>query len=94
MAETLSLASPIAAPALTNYAISKLVFDWEGAMIVIDLRGQNGERATYRYNGSKATSLMNALSKANLTVKSLPRHVYEQLSDDGFVVGTVVGTPD
>lgn len=94
--ETLTLTSPEVTPQVTttDYRVMVLTLNVEGAEIVIVLRGTNGERKEARYNGPQATSLIVALNKANLSIKSLQRRVLEQLVADGKLSGAVSGTPD
>lgn len=56
---------------------------------------ENGKTITAVYTGSVAETLLNALNKADLTVKSLERRVIERLLADGKIgTGTISGTPD
>jgi hypothetical protein len=104
--EILTLTTPEVRPAITTaiYRVVKLNFDWEAAYIFIGLRGENGELKTFTYGGpepfvteadrTKAITLMTALNKANLSIKSLQRRVIEQLVTDGKLDGAVSGSPD
>lgn len=96
MAEQLNLtASEVIPQQVTSYyKVIMLVLDWEGARISIVLRGEQGERRTFEYEGNVATTLMVALNTANLAIKSLHRRVLERLSLDGRLVGAVSGSPD
>lgn len=106
MPEDLILTTPEIVPQVTttSYRVVGLSLDWERTTIVIRVRGSNGEVKTFVYGGSdpstpqaakdKATALMIALNKANLSVKSLQRRVLEQLATDGLLVGGVTGAPD
>ncbi len=94
--ESVTLTTPEVTPAITttDYRVSLLVLDVEGAHIVIHLRGTNGERHEYRYDDPDATPLLVALNKANLSVKSLQRRVLERLIADGKLAGSIAGSPD
>lgn len=104
--ESLTLATPEIQPQITTstYQISYLYLGWEQQTITIGLHGQNGELKTFGYGGTtpdgaindraKAVTLMTALNKANLTVASLQKRVINQLIADGFMAGTVTGSPD
>lgn len=94
--ETLTLATPEIVPAITttDYRVIALHLDWEAARIIIQLRGTNGERREFRYDGPDATAQMVALNKANLTVKSLQRRILEKVATDGLLAGSVAGVPD
>jgi hypothetical protein len=94
--ETLSLTTPEVIPAITttDYKVALLLLDMDGAQISIHLRGTNGERKEFRYDGADATALMVSLNKANLTVKSLQRRILEKLTADGKMAGAVTGIPD
>lgn len=96
MGETLTLTTPETIPQIvtTDYRVVYLQLDFENLLIVIHVRGTNGERKEFRYDGSVARDLMIALNKANLSVKSLQRRILERLSLDGLLVGAVTGTVD
>lgn len=104
MAETFVLTTAEVVPQIVNnsYRVIVLLLDWEKAFIDIQLRGDNGELRRVSYGGPGATSqdriqaqsMMIALNKANLSVKSLQRRILEQLVTDGKLSGTVTGTPD
>lgn len=102
--EQLNLTVAEVTPAI-NTSIYKVIFinlDWEQQFITIRLRGQNSEIKSFIYGGSnatpaeklKATNMMIALNKANLSIKSLQKRVLEQLVSDGFLSGTISGVPD
>jgi len=102
--ETISLTVPEIIPQISTsiYKIISLTFDWEQPQILITLRGEHNEIKSFIYGGSngttadklKATNLMIALNKVNLSVKSLQRRVIEQLVLDGLIAGSVSGIPD
>lgn len=96
MAETVTLTSPEVTPQITttDYRVAYLQMDWDRASIVIHLRGTNSERKEIRYDGPEASSLMVALNKANLSIKSLQRRILERIVADGKIVGAVTGVPD
>lgn len=80
---------------VTDYRISILKFDWDGATIHVVLKDTQGDKIVATYSGTEATNLMIALNKANLSTTSLQRRVLERLVTDGkLAAGTVSGTPD
>jgi hypothetical protein len=103
--ESLSLTTPEVTQITTNtYKIASILFYWEQATIVISLRGENGELKTFTYGGNqpdtsqasrdKATNLMITINKMNFSTVSLQKRIFTQLINDGFITGTVTGTPD
>ena len=96
MAETLVLTTAEVTPQITttDYRVIYLLLDWEQKLIVIHLRGTNGERKEFRYEGTVALNLMVALNKSDLSIKSLQRRILEKLIADGKLSGSVTGTPD
>lgn len=62
--------------------------------IYIRLIGEYGRRREYFYTDTQADSLILALNRANLGVKSAERRILEQLIADGKEVGTITGAPD
>ncbi len=93
MAEQLDLTSPVVIPNVANYRVSVLSLLWDDAVISIALRDNNGQVLSFSYNGAQATSMMTVLNKANLTSNSLHKRVLNQLVSDGFLAGTVSGSP-
>jgi hypothetical protein len=95
MAETLVLTTAeIVSRTTTDYRVVGLLLAREQALILVHVRGTNGERKEFRYDGTVAINLMIALNKADLSVKSLERRILERLSADGKLVGAVTGSPD
>lgn len=96
MPEQITLAVAEMTPAIitTDYRVVGLTLDFEHAMLTIRIRGTNGEPKEFRYEGATATTLMIALNKANLSLKSLQRRVLERLLADGLIAGAVTGNPD
>ena len=106
MSESVTLTTSEVTPAITttDYRLVGLNLQFERKLIVIHLRGTNGELREFSYGGDapgtsvaerlKATNLMIALNKANLTIKSLQRRVLEQLIADDMLLGAISGTPD
>lgn len=94
--EKITLSQPEVIPAITttDYRVIYILMDLEQAMIVIHLRGTNGERREFRYEGEIATTLMQQLNKLNLSTKSLHKRLLERLVADGHLAGTIEGNPD
>lgn len=95
MAEQLDLASPEqAAPGTITWRPVLLHLDKRRATIKAGFEGDNGEYTSVGWEGTDATTLMVALNKANLSVKSLNRRIMEKAVADGMLTGTISGTPD
>ncbi len=95
MAEQLDLASPEqAAPGTVTWVPFLLHLNLEQATIKAAFRGDNGEYTSIGWEGTAATTLIIALNKADLSVKSLHRRIMEQAISDGKLSGTISGTPD
>jgi hypothetical protein len=102
--EELILTEPVVVPGTTTskYRVIVLTLDLEAVLdptgapgyIGITLKDNLEVRSTYSYKGDEAISLMKFLNTANLSVKSLHKRILEKLSTDGFLPGTVTGTPD
>ena len=89
----LAVATP-ATPGRASYIVNILILDREGQRVEIRLRADNGERQQFVYDGAIAMTLMNALNKADLSVKSLHRRILEKLTADGKLDGAISGVPD
>lgn len=94
MSEKIELTTPITVPTITDYRITKLLFDVEGAGIVIDLKSNTGLALQFSYNGPEATTLMVAMCKMNFTTTSMPKKILQKLIVDGKLAGTISGSPD
>ena len=95
MAEQFNLTTPkLPIGGTTLWTVDNLRLYWGDARIVIGLVGENGEKFSFSYEGTEATSLMVSLNKANLTIKSLHRRIMEKLEADGQLTGVVSGFPD
>lgn len=97
MAEQLTLTTPQTIPAkLTDaYRVVFVGLYVEQRIVVVQVRGTNGEIREARAEGPEAQAILVALNTSNNTVKSLQRRVLEwvaaKLAD---LAGTVTGTPD
>jgi hypothetical protein len=93
--EQINLTSPVVAdPAqATTFRVAALWLNWDGAEIVVHVT-DGTVRKVFRYTGSTATALMTALNKANLTSNSLHKRIINQLISDGYLSGTISGSPD
>lgn len=93
MAEQCDLTIPEGAVAGTTlYRPVALLLDWENARITVSLVGEGGHRKKVVYDG--VLTLLKALNTANLSTKSLHKRLLEKLVADGYLVGTISGTPD
>ena len=92
--EQINLTTPEAKLSCTYYKIERLTLDWPAKLIYIQLLGTNGEAKAFTYSGDTAETLMIALNKANLSIKSLHRRIIERLTADGFIAGSITGTVD
>ena len=92
--ELLNLTTPETGPSITNWQVITVRFGWVEQRIDIVLLGTNGEQRAFAYTGSEATTLMKALNKVDLSVKSLQRRILERLVSDGKFAGTILGSPD
>lgn len=98
MAEQLGLTTPEVKPQVTtaNYKIGFIgLYVQPTADVVVHLLGDNGERVEVRTaNETEATTLLQQLNTANLSIKSLQRRVLEWCSGKlARLAGTVSGTP-
>jgi hypothetical protein len=102
MAEELILTDPIVTPDTTKYRVSAFTMDLETVyavtgdpgIVTIKLKDDTGKYSSYQYTGQTAITMIKQLNTANLSTKSLQKRILEKLSADGFLPGTVQGTPD
>jgi hypothetical protein len=89
--EQLNLTTPIS---VTDVKVQRLALDWAGKTIYILVIGTDGRTLQFTYDGDVAATLMKQLNTLNLSTKSLHKRLLERLVADGFLSGTISGTPD
>lgn len=95
MAEQHTLTTPVTRASVTTYSVQAITFDWANVVIVVSVLASSGDVIRQEYRGPTATTLMVALNKVDLSVKSLQKRVLERLVADGVLgAGAVTGTPD
>ena len=100
--EELALTAPVTVSTTTSkYRVITVTFGMEMTMppaepgaVLIELKDNNDASSSYQYTGDTAIDMIKWLNTANLTVKSMQKRILERLSADGYLPGTVVGTPD
>lgn len=102
--ERVTLATPVTAPAVTDYQVRALHLDLgdrsttDDDSVVVDLEATTGlttdpnHMRRFTYNGATANQMIVGLNKANLTTRSLNQRILDRLIADGFLSGTVTGT--
>ena len=91
--EQLNLKVPEAKPANTSWTITTIQMYWDIKVFHVRLRDSNGAETVFEYNGDAATKVLNDLNNPKET-GSLQKRVFLKLAADGFLTGTVAGTPD
>jgi hypothetical protein len=96
--EQLNLSSP-AVVTSNNCQVRYLGLDVAGLTIVIELLYDSGKLQSVIYNsipsptGATGASLLHQLNTGNFTNNSLHKSLFTQLKNDGYLAGTVTGTP-
>lgn len=93
--ETIDLTTPYVVDPrqATTLSVDFVLFDWKGKRIEIHV-GDGVIQKRVEYTGEIALTLMVALNKANLSTKSLHKRIIERLVTDGYLAGTISGSPD
>ena len=97
MAEVVTLDVPIATPAptMSDIRVSMIHLDEDAEQATFRVRSSSGLQREYTYQGAEAVTMIRALNKANLSVKSLNRRILERLiADHPELSGTISGAPD
>lgn len=103
MPEWIDLTTPVDRPSQTAWSLSLVTIRVPEREIVVELVGTNGERLIAHYptpapadhpEQPTGADLLTALNTADLTSTSLVKRVFARLIADGYVSGTVTGTPD
>ena len=92
--EQVDLTTPQTQSPATNYKINKILLGWLDKAIRIELVADNGETLEASYDGDEAHNLMVALNKMDLSTNSLHKRIMTKLINDGYLSGTITGTPD
>ena len=95
--EQLDLTTPetFSAPSsITYWRIDELHLYRSDAKVIIGLVGTNGEKRTYTFTGSLATTYLNALNTRNATTTSNEKWTLNQLVTNGYLNGTVSGSQE
>lgn len=97
--EELQLTTPVTSTT-SKFHVTAILLDLEfpgGAelgIVRIDCKDNLNVPYSHSYVGAEAVTMIKQLNTANLSTKSLHKRCLEKLSADGFLPGTVVGTPD
>ena len=101
MAETVNLTAPITRPSTNAIQLQSLLIDAISGSVYVTWKGDDGQLFSASYPtpppaGSSQPSgmtLITALNTANLSTVSLVKRIYNRLITDGYISGTVAGTP-
>lgn len=95
--ERVDLTAPIAKVSTQNCALDYFVIDVGNSRIKVDLKCNNGDVVSKVYDGttnpSGATLLSQLNTSNNSAGTSLIRRIYNRLTADGVLTGSVTGTP-
>jgi len=92
--EILTLAAPVAPPTVTDYKVIRIDLNRKEQIFHMAAESNTGVIVERIERGDVAMSLMIALNKANLSIKSLERRVLEYMAGKGDFAGSVTGAPD
>lgn len=96
MAEQIDLAVVETKPSNATYHLERLTLDIDAGTIYVQLKGANGEALSKMYDKTTTptgATLLTALNTSNNSVTSLIRRVYQRLTTDGVLAGTISGVP-
>jgi len=95
MAEQIDLTSPLVAnPTQTSILkLDSFYYSRSRAVMRVEVIGNNIMKP-YEYSGPVATDLINLLNKANCSATSFDKRIFNRLIADGYLSGTISGTPD
>jgi len=104
MAEQLELTDPIVTPpkVTSTYTVVVLTTDretvslptTEPGLVLVTVKDNLGVRSTFTYTGAQAIDMIKWMNTANFSVNSMQKRVLQKLSSDGYLPGTVTGTPE
>lgn len=95
--EIIQLTTPEAIPTpppITGWSIAVIHLDIQASTILITFRTPAGDKRDWLIEGTPAYNRIRALMVANLSLKSLPRRIYELALTDGVFAGSITGAPD
>jgi hypothetical protein len=95
--ERVDLTAPIAKVSTQNCALDYFVIDVGNSRIKVDLKCNNGDLVSKTYDATTTptgASLLTALNTSNNSAgTSLIRRIYNRLTADGVITGTISGVP-
>jgi hypothetical protein len=95
--ERVDLTAPIAKTSTQNCALDYFVIDVGNSRIKVDLKCNNGDVVSKTYDATTTptgASLLTALNTSNNSAgTSLIRRIYNRLTADGIITGTISGVP-
>lgn len=95
MAELLTLTTPIANAATTDYAVRYLELNMDQPSVVVAVRDNRGVYVRHAYTSTTAMALMSFMNTKDFRSTSIQKEVIKRLQNDGVIgAGTVSGTPD
>ncbi len=105
MSEIITLTTPITKPNQTTVKLDRVTFDLTGQTVLVQWLGNNNEAASAVYPTPAilnplgvlqptGAALLTAVNTANLTANSLLHRIMTRVITDGYVIGTVSGSPD
>ena len=92
--EVVNLTAPITKPNISSCKLDRMTLDITNSVVTIGLICTD-IRINKEYDSNTnptGAALLTALNRANFTVNSLIKAVYNRLITDGVVTGTVTGT--
>ena len=100
MAEIVTLTSPLTKPNVTTVTLDQIIINRTNMSIYITWFGNTGEQFSASYptpspnSQPSGSTLIHTLNTSNFSTNSLQKQVFNRLIADGYLAGTVSGTPD
>jgi hypothetical protein len=104
MAEQLELTDPVVVPekvtntyrvvVLTTDRVSVSLPTTVPGFVLIVVEDNHGVRRSFTYTGDVAIDMIQWMNTANFSVNSMHKRILQKLSADGYLPGTVTGSPD
>ena len=99
MPETVTLTTPITKPVVSTIQLQSIHIDVMTKSIYLTWIGDNNEVFSANYPTPSPNAqpsggaLITTLNTANLSTLSLVKRIYQRLVLDGYITGTIIGTP-
>lgn len=76
-------------PGTQTYEVEHVFLHYNPPKVIIEVRGEHGERRGFQFDGAKGTTVLNLINAGNFSVRNLDDAILRRLVTEGMLDGTV-----